>query len=127
MAKSVLLIGLEPTLIDFSDPAYAAFPGFDSKKVQAVPDADEANLNALGHDAGMCLTGFGETAESVIRERRDHKTYDCVLIGAGVRTIAPNFFLFEKPINVVHAHAPGARLRFNTRPDDAAEAVRRWI
>ena len=36
----VVLIGLEPTLIDFSDPAYAAFPGMTAAKVQAGLDAD---------------------------------------------------------------------------------------
>jgi hypothetical protein len=37
------------------------------------------------------------------------------------------FLLFEKLVNVVHENAPGARLCFNTRPDDTAESVQRWI
>jgi hypothetical protein len=50
-----------------------------------------------------------------------------VLIGAIVRTIPKNFILFDKLINVVHAHAPQAKLCFNTKPSDTAEAVQRWI
>jgi hypothetical protein len=35
--------------------------------------------------------------------------------------------LFERLVNAVHEHAPRARLCFNTRPDDTAEAVKRWV
>jgi len=127
MARSVLLIGLEPTLIDFSDPTYAAFSGLDAQKVRAALDADRATLVALGYDADLCLTDFGETAGAVVEEWLARKTYDCVLIGAGVRTVPRHFALFERLINVLHEHAPGAKLCFNTRPDDTAEAVKRWV
>jgi hypothetical protein len=127
MAKSVLLVGLEPTLIDFSEPAYAAFPGLDARKVRAALEADKATLVALGYDAELCLTDFGETAGTVVEERLRAKNYDCVLIGAGVRTIPRHFMLFERLVNAVHEHAPRTRLCFNTRPDDTAEAVKRWI
>ncbi len=125
--KSVLVIGLEPSLIDFSDPAYGAFPGMNASKVMASLQADDAHLKALGYDAQLCLTDFGETAEAVVQARLKEKSYDCILIGAGVRLIAQNTPLFEKLINVVHAHAPQAKLCFNTRPDDTAAAIRRWI
>ncbi len=52
MAKaSVLLVGLEPTLIDFSEPDYAAFPGMNAAKVRAALDADQKKLNGMGYDA----------------------------------------------------------------------------
>jgi hypothetical protein len=35
--------------------------------------------------------------------------------------------LFEKLINVVHQNAPTAKLCFNTKPSDTAEAVQRWV
>src|ERR1035437_8033326 len=44
----------------------------------------------------------------------------------GVRTIPSHFILFERLINVVHEHAPQAKLCFNTKPSDTAEAVQRW-
>jgi hypothetical protein len=125
--KSVLVIGLEPTLIDFSDPAFAAFPGLNADKILTALKADEDHLNNLGYDAELCLTDFGDTAESVARDRLQRKRFDCVLIGAGVRTIPNNFLLFEKLINVVHEHAPQAKLCFNTKPSDTAEAVQRWL
>jgi len=124
--KSVLSVGLQPQLIDFADPAYAAFPGMTAAKVQGGLDKDIAALNALGYDAKLCLTDFGETAEAVIRATLQEGSYDCVVIGAGVRTIDKNFLLFEKVLNVVHQHAPQARICFNTGPFDTAQAVQRW-
>lgn len=73
------------------------------------------------------FTDFGETAESVLRNELMSKKYDCVMVGAGVRTVATHFLLFEKIVNVIHEHAPGARVCFNTMPSDTAEAVKRWI
>ena len=122
--KSVLVIGLQPTLIDFSAPDYAAFPGL---KVLAALKADEDRLNSLGYDVQMCLTDFGETAEAVVLDHLKRNRFDYVLIGVGVRTIPKHFILFEKLINVVHANAPQAKLCFNTKPSDTAEAVQHWI
>ena len=125
--KSVLLIGFDPTLLDFSSPEFAAFPGLDAAKVLKALNADEARLKALGCDVEMCLIDLGETAETVVRERLRRKQFDCILIGAGVRTIPSHFILFERLINLLHAHAPQAKLCFNTNPGDTAEAVQRWL
>ncbi len=125
--KSVLSVGLIPHLINFADPAYAAFPGMTADKVMDGLNADVASLNVQGYDAKLCLTDFGETAEAVVTRELQSKAYDCVLVGAGIRTIAPNFLLFEKLINTIHAHAPQAKICFNTKPTDTAEAVKRWI
>ena len=124
---SVLIVGVQPQLIDFSSSDYAAFPGLDAAKLQVALEADQAKLNSLGYDTQLCLTDFGETAEVVVLECLKQKRFDCVLIGAGVRTIGRHFLLFEKLINVVHEHAPQAKICFNTKPDDTAEAVHRWV
>ena len=125
--KSVLIIGVQPTLMDFSHPDYAAYPGMDAAKVLAGLKASEDSLTDRGYDVQMCLTDFGETAEAVVRARLEQKPFDCIVIGAGIRTIAGNFLLFEKLINVAHAHAPQAKLCFNTLPTDTVEAVQRWL
>jgi DNA-binding LacI/PurR family transcriptional regulator len=123
--KNVLVIGLDPTLIDFSKPGYA--PGMDATKVFAGLKSSEDELTRLGYSVQMCLTDFGETAEAVVRSVLEQKRFDCILIGAGVRANPSNFILFEKLINVVHEHAPQAKLCFNTVPSDTAAAVKRWI
>lgn len=123
--KAVLVIGLDPTLIDFSQPGYA--PGMDADKVFAGLKASQDEMAGLGYTVETCLTDFGETAESVIRERLEQKPYDCIMIGAGVRANPSNLLLFEKLINVVHTHAPQAKLCFNTMPSDTAAAIQRWV
>jgi hypothetical protein len=120
--KSVLIIGFEPTLLDYTD-----IPGLDAGKVTAALKADEARLQGLGYEVEFCLTDLGKTAAAVVQDRLEQKRFDGILIGAGVRTIPEHFILFEKLINVVHEHAPQAKLCFNTKPSDTAEAVQRWL
>ena len=123
--KSVLVVGLDPALIDFSQPGYP--PGMTAAKVLAGIQHSEEELARLGYRSGTCLTDFGETAEGVVRGRLQKERFDCVMIGAGVRAIPGNFLLFEKLVNVVHQHAPQARMCFNQLPHDIAEAVQRWV
>lgn len=125
--KQVLIVGLQPELIDFSSPEYAAFPGLTAEKVLEGLNAGAASLRAQGYEAQICLTDFGATADDVLRKALTQNQFDCVLVGAGVRTVPTHFLLFEKIINTIHAHAPGAKICFNTKPSDTAEAVNRWI
>jgi hypothetical protein len=125
--KSVMVIGLEPTLIDFSDPFFANAPGMNATKILAGLKTAEDDLTRLGYSVQVCLTDLGETAEAVVQSQLEQRRFDCVLIGAGIRTMPGNFLLFEKLINVVHEHAPQARLCFNTNPGDTVEAVQRWL
>ena len=116
--RSVLFIGLDPGVVD-----YARWPGLSPEKLRAALDADRRALEAEGYRVDICFIDRGETATAALRAHDPA----CVMIGAGVRTDAEHFLLFERLINVVHAAAPGARLCFNTGPTDSAAAVRRWI
>ena len=127
MPRKVLLVGLDPRVIDFSDPVFAGGPALDAAKVQAGLDAAEAALRALGYEARWRLTDLGETAEAIVRSDLTSTAYDCVLIGGGIRLIPAHFALFEKLINVIHEHAPQARIAFNANPADTVDAVRRWV
>ena len=81
--KSVLVIGLDPTLIDFSQPGYGE--GMDATKVFAGLKSSADELTRLGYSVDMCLTDFGDTAEAVVQRALQQQRFDCVLIGAGVR------------------------------------------
>jgi hypothetical protein len=120
--KSVLIIGFEPNLLD-----YSTVPDLDAAKVTVALKADEAHLRGLGYEVELCLIDLGKTAETVVRDRLKQKQFHCILTGAGVRTIPEYFISFEKLINVVQEHAPQAKLCFNTKPSDTAEAVQRWV
>jgi hypothetical protein len=127
MRKRVLIVGLQPQLIDFSNPEYTAFPGLNADKVMEGLDAGVKSLASLGYEANLCLTDLGDTAEDVLKQELTNVRYDCVMIAAGVRIIPMYFLLFENMINIIHQHAPGARICFNTKPSDTAEAVKRWL
>ncbi len=120
--KRVLVIGLDPNLVDFSH-----ISDLNAEKVMAALEADQAELKGLGYDAQQCMTDLGKTAESVVVRKLSESTFDCILIGAGLRTIPTHFLLFEKLINMVHLNAPKAKICFNTKPSDTAAAVRRWV
>ena len=121
--KKVLLIGLDPKVVD-----YAHLPvKLDEPTLRAGLATDEKRLRDLGYDARWLLIDRGETAEAMVSGALKEKMFDCVLIGAGIRTVPPLFLLFEKLVNLVHDKAPQAKICFNTRPEDTAESVQRWV
>jgi hypothetical protein len=121
--KNVLMIGLEPKLVD-----YASLPThLDESMLRKGLDAEVRALRDLGYAAEWLLVDRGQTAEAVVAAKLQAEQFDCILIGAGIRTIPPLFLLFEKLINVVHEMAPRAKLCFNTQPADTAQSVQRWI
>src|SRR6478609_5630121 len=124
--KKVLSIGIDPYLIDFSTPEFAAFPGLTPEKVEAGINASLQKLKELGYDAERCWVDFGDTAINVLRDRLEKEQYSVVLVGAGIRVPEKNFSLFEKMINEIHASAPSAKICFNTNPQDTIAAVQRW-
>jgi hypothetical protein len=120
--KSVLAIGIEPSLIDFS-----ALPGLTAELVTNSIVAQIERLRVMGYDADSCLIDLGATAEAVASVALGAKHYDCVVIGAELREPQERIELFERIINLVHLAAPQTRICFNTTPDDTAEAVQRWV
>ena len=121
--KKVLMIGLDPKVVDFAHLAVK----LDEATLRAGLAAGEKGLRDLGYDARWLLIDRGETAEAVVLAALEEKTFDCVLIGAGIRTVPPMFLLFEKLVNLVHENAPQAKICFNTLPEDTAVSVQRWV
>jgi hypothetical protein len=121
--KKVLLIGLDPKVVD-----YASLPTkLDEPTLRAGLDEDLRKLRQLGYEAEWLLIDRGATAEKVVAARLEKETFDCVLIGAGIRTVPPLLLLFEKLVNLAHEKAPRARLCFNNNPEDTPDAVQRWV
>jgi hypothetical protein len=54
-------------------------------------------------------------------------SYDCVVIGGGIRMPPKSLLLFETVVNAVHKAAPSSAIAFNTRPEDTAESAARWL
>jgi hypothetical protein len=121
-AGTVLAIGLDPAVVDFS-----GFPQLDAGLVRAYIDAELNRLREQGYDVVPCLIDLGDTAEQLVTAALCARGVDCVVIGAGLREPPERLLLFEKILNLVHRLAPTARICFNTSPADTLDAVRRCI
>ncbi|HEY1011290.1 MAG TPA: hypothetical protein VGE07_01215 [Herpetosiphonaceae bacterium] len=120
--KHIVLIGIDPALIDWS-----AVPGRDASHVRAAGAGAEQRLRELGHTVSQCLVDFGATAEAAVVAALAARPCDCVMIGAGIRAAPQHTRLFETIVNAVRRQAPGAALCFNSSPDDTLDAVLRWL
>jgi hypothetical protein len=123
--KRILLVGLDPATVDFSDPALP--PGMSAEKIHAGVKIALADMAERGWQAENCFINPDETAAPVLERRLAEGRYDCVVIGAGVRLPASRLVLFESLVNAIHRVAPGAAIAFNTRPEDTGAAAARWI
>ena len=120
--KKVVLIGWNPAVVD-----YSKWPDLTPEKLTAALEADKDKLNELGYEAELMFIDDANTAYEAVKGNLAAGNYDCVLIGAGVRTVPEHFLVFERLVNAAHESAPGAKICFNTNPGDTAEAVQRWI
>ncbi len=98
-----------------------------AEKIHAGIAAAMKQFAERGWEADLGLIRPDETAVPTVERQLASKSYDCVVIGAGVRLPPRGLTLFEALINAVHKAAPGAAIAFNTRPDDSADAAARWL
>jgi hypothetical protein len=123
--KRVLFVGQVPETVDFSDPALP--PGFDAEKIHAGIAIGMQQMADRGWQADLCLVQPDDSARVALERQLATAPYDCVVIGGGIRIPPKSLLLFESLINAVHHSAPGASIAFNTRPQDTADAVARWL
>ncbi|OBA76613.1 hypothetical protein A5641_20740 [Mycobacterium sp. 1554424.7] len=126
MTVTVIQIGLDPDVIDYSAPDFAQFPGLSRDTLRAANDDNVAALRAAGYDVDNCLVDFGTTGAEKARRWLAAKRYDAVLIGAGIRLVASNTLLFESIVNAAHATQPGCRFVFNRAAASTPGDLRRW-
>ena len=119
----VLLVGLQPEAVDYSDPALP--PAIDAKKIWAGIDLALKQMTDRGWQADVCLIQPDATAGPALERRLGATIYDCVVIGAGIRLPPKNLLLFETLVNTVHKAAPNTAIAFNTVPEDSADAAAR--
>jgi DNA-binding LacI/PurR family transcriptional regulator len=121
MAKAVLIIGEDPSRIDFSAP------GMSARKVMDGLKESQERLEKSGYNAAVLLTQDAETVEAQVAQALREDRYDVIVVGAGLRTLPPMAEQFEKLINVLHTDAPDAKLAFNSHPADSDAAALRWL
>jgi len=123
--KRVLFVGQAPDTVDFSDPSLP--PGFNAQKIQAGIDLAAAEIAERCWVGDICMIPPDAAGIAMLEKQLAAATYDCVVIGGGMRLPPKGLVLFEQVVNAIHKAAPGAAIAFNTRPEDTAEAAARWL
>lgn len=116
----VLVIGLDP---------YRVSGPWDPKPVaEAIDDAIE-DLVEQGVDAAACLVGLDgrDDVEARVTSALEERTWDCVVVGGGIRKSEELVELFESIVNLVHRHAPQAQIAFNRAPHNLSDAIARRL
>ena len=121
----ILFVGLEPETVDFTDPSLP--PGFNAEKIHAGIAVAMQQMKDRGWHADLCLIRPDKIAAPTLATQLTAKSYDCVVIGGGVRIPPKNLELLETLINAARKAAPGTAIAFNTRPEDTADAAARWV
>jgi hypothetical protein len=116
----ILVIGLDPYRV----------PGPWNPK--PVADAIEIGMTALadrGFHAEACLVGLdgSDDVEARVTVALQARSWDCVVIGGGIREPEEQLELFESIINLIGRHAPQAAIAFNHTPHDLADAAARVL
>ena len=70
--------------------------GWDASRVQATAQDANKRLVELGYEVQICLLDLGETAESVLSETLSREKFDCIMVGAGVRTLPQRTICLRK-------------------------------
>ena len=79
----VLLVGQQPATVDFTNPMLP--PGMNAERIHAGITLALKQMAERGWDADLCLLRPDETAGPDVERRLKAQTYDCVVIGAGIR------------------------------------------
>lgn len=119
----VLLVGYEPEAVDFSDPALPQ--GLDAQKIHKGIAAALEGMRGRGWTADHCLIRPDDQAGPLLTQKLASGRYDCLVIGAGIRTWPRHLPVFEILLNAARVAAPMVPTAFNTRPEDSADAVER--
>lgn len=119
--KKILLIGIDPRHLSQVKLPDGVTP--ELIKAEAI-QANQA-LKQLGYEVHNCSTDLGETATFVVADLLAQHLYECIMIGAGIRTVNEHLILFENLINLIHHNAPNSAICFNTRPADSVAAILR--
>lgn len=127
MTLTVIQIGLDPEVIDYSSPDFAHFGDLSKELLRAANNDNVAGLRAQGYEVDNCLIDFGAAGVDKARRWLEAKRYDAVLIGAGIRLVAINTLLFESIVNIAHETQPGCRFVFNRAAQSTPGDVRRWL
>ncbi|QGN53872.1 hypothetical protein [Novosphingobium sp. Gsoil 351] len=121
----ILMVGIDPDLVDFSDPALP--PGVTVEVIRSGIVSGLADLRNAGHDADQLYIPPDPLALDGLRAKLAEQPVDCVIIGGGVRIPPRNLALFEAVLNAIGSATPTPAIALVSRPDEALQAVGRAL
>ncbi len=124
--NSFLLIGLAPAPEAGDDFAPNAPAGRAADPFSALLMGVQKQFTDQGDHLDLCKLPLDGSTEVPVTTQLAHATYDCILLGGGFRE-PEHLALFERVLNTVHRHAPGAAIGLVNLPQDAPEAALRVL
>ena len=121
----ILFVGQKPETVDFSDPSLP--PGFDAARINAGIAVAEKSIAERGWQGDTCMIAPDDAGLAMLDRQIKSASYDCVVIGGGLRLPPKGLTFFEAVVNIVHKAAPVTAIAFNTRPEDTADAAARQL
>ena len=121
----ILFVGQMPETVDFSDPSLP--PGLNAAKINAGIALGVGKIKERGWQGDTCMITPDAAGEAMLEHALKGTTYDCVVIGGGLRLPPKSLALFETVVNIIHRAAPNAAIAFNTKPEDTADAAARQV
>mmetsp|Transcript_81735 Transcript_81735/g.210464 ORF Transcript_81735/g.210464 Transcript_81735/m.210464 type:complete len:161 (-) Transcript_81735:485-967(-) len=122
--KKVLIMGLKAPEVPASEG------GLSEEKLAKMLEEQTVEMEQVGLEARILVLDPAAPRNEIlatVMDKLDSEAYDCVSLGAHVRTTPETVKLFEQLVNVVHKHAPQARIAFDEGPDDIAAAIFRQL
>jgi hypothetical protein len=119
---AVLAVGLDPAYADYSQMS-----ALTPELIRAYIGQQTNRVRDLGFAVTDCLISPDEAGERALEAALRARSFDCVVIGAGLREPPHLQLFFERTVNAIHRLAPRANICFNTSPADTLEAVLRWM
>jgi len=121
----ILLVGIDPDLVDFSDPAVP--PGMNADMIRRGIRQALDELGAAGHDTQHLYIPVDPAAQHALSEKLAAEPVDCVVVGGGVRIPPSNLILFETVLNTIARAASPPAIALVAHPGEAAAAVARVL
>lgn len=113
----MLVVGLDPFRV----------PGpWDPQPIADGIEVGRARFAEHGVGVELCLVGLDGSDDvlAVIAAALGSRTWECIVIGGGVREDTE---LFEQVVNLVRRQAPEAAIAFSDSPDATYDAAARWL
>jgi len=121
----VLMVGINPDLVDFLDPSLP--PGMNADIIRRGIAKSVEDFRAMGEEAIPFLISADPAEAGRLADHLAGEAIDCVTIGGGVHRPPQNLVLLEALINAVVRAPSRPAIALVARPDEAPAAVARAL